>query len=639
MRAAARALLAALLAGGAAPVAAQLSMPAAPVPIPAEMPARDVAYPGTIQLDVDTTGRQRGIWHVRETIPVARAGRLTLRYPKWLPGNHAPSGPIEAIAGLTFTAGKRTLAWRRDPVDVYAFHVEVPAGVDEVVASFDYLTDQAGAINRTEMTGEMLNLEWEKVSLYPAGHYARRISVRPSVTLPDGWTGVSAVDGQPHQGRVAYAPLDYETLVDSPMFAGRNFRSWELGHGVDLNVVADGPEDLAASAEQIAAHRRLVDEAVALFGGRRFDRYDFLLALSDELSGIGLEHHRSSENATPRDYFTAWARTGAYRTLLPHEFTHSWNGKYRRPADLWTPDYNRPQQGTLLWVYEGQTPYWEFVLGARSGLLTPELALGQIASEAAYYQAQAGRRWRSVEDTTAQPAAAYRRPLQYSSWQRSTDYYDESALVWLEADMRIREMSKGARSLDDFARLFFAGRDGDWGTSTYRFEDVVAALNAVQPWNWAGFLTSRIYEPNAPAPTEGITRGGYRLVWRDKPNAYDASRAAAGKQLDLTHSLGLSVAAGGRVGSVLWDGPAFDAAIRPGSTIVAVNGRDYSEEGLRAAIAANTSGKTPIRLLVRDGKTVREAAIDYRGGLRFPHLERVGPGPAPLDLLLKPRTR
>lgn len=629
------ALAAALLA--AAPLAAQVSLPAAPVPIPAEEPARDVPYPGTILLDVDTIGPQRGIWHVRETVPVARPGRLTLRYPQWLPGNHAPSGPIEALAGLTFTAGTRILTWRRDPVDVYAFHVDVPAGVDRIVASFDYLTDQPGAINRTEMTDEMLNLEWEKVSLYPASHYVRRITVQPSVALPDGWTGISAVDGEPHQGRIAYPALDYETLVDSPMFAGRNFRSWKLGNGVDLNVVADRPEDLAATPEQIDAHRRLVEQALILFGGRRFDRYDFLLALSDELSGIGLEHHRSSENATPRNYFTGWKTTGSYRTLLPHEFTHSWNGKYRRPADLWTPDYHRPQQGSLLWVYEGQTPYWEFVLGARSGLLTPELALGQIASEAAQYQAQAGRRWRSVADTTAQPAAAYRRALQYPSWQRGTDYYQESALVWLEADMRIRELSKGQRSLDDFARLFFAGRDGDWGTRTYRFEDVVATLNAVQPYDWADFLRTRILEPNAPAPLEGITRGGYRLVWREQPNAYDVSRTG-GRSLDLSYSLGL-VVAGGRVASVLWDGPAFGRGIRPGATIVAVNGRDYSDDELRNAITANKDGRAPIRLLVHDGKSYRDVTIDYRGGLRFPHLERTGAGPAPLDLLLQPRTR
>jgi predicted metalloprotease with PDZ domain len=639
-----RLVLALLLGASAAPIAAQpLSQPQAPVPLPPPIPeARDVAYPGTIELEVDTSGPQRGIWHVRETIPLApgaAGGRLILRYPRWLPGNHGPSGPIEAVTGIGFTAGTRQLSWVRDTVDPFAFHIDIPAGVERIVAQFEYLTDQPGAIGRTEATADMINVQWEKVSLYPAGYYARRIPVRATLTLPAGFTGVSAVDGEPRRGRIAYPVVDYETLVDSPLLGGRNFRAWDLGNNVDLNVFADKPEDLAATPEQIDAHRRLVEQASLLFGGRRFDRYDFLLGLSEELSGIGLEHHRSSENVTPRNYFTSWGATGSYRTLLPHEFTHSWNGKYRRPADLWAPDYNRPTRNSLLWVYEGQTPYWEYILGARSGLISPELALGQIASEAANYQVQAGRRWRSLADTTNQQIVTNRRPGLYPSFQRGTDYYDEAALIWLEADMRIREMSGGQRSLDDFARLFFAGRDGDWGTSLYTLEDVVATLNQVQPYDWATFLRTRVEQPNAPAPIEGITRGGYRLVFREAPNAYDSSRMGSGGALDLTHSLGLVMASGGRIASVLWDGPAFQQAIRPGSTVTAVNGRDYSTEELRAAITANRSGRSPIRLTVHEGRIYRDVVIDYRSGLRFPHLERTGTGPAPLDLALTPRTR
>ncbi len=633
-------LISAAIAAAAVPAfAQQISMPEAAVPRRPSIEPRDVPYPGVLALEVDASDTRQGIFRVRQTIPVAQPGRLTLRYPKWLPGNHGPTGPIEAVAGLTFTAGNRTLSWRRNPEDVYAFDIDVPAGVRSVVARFDYLSDSPGAIDRTEMTPDLINLQWEKMSLYPAGHYVRQIRIRPTVILPEGWTGVSAIDGQPRRGRIEYGETSYETMVDSPMFAGRNFRSWELGGNVDLNVFADQPQDLAASEEQIAAHRRMVEQILRLFGTRSFDRYDFLLALSGQLSGIGLEHHRSSENVVGRNYFTAWDRTAHVRALLPHEMTHSWNGKHRRPAELWAPDYNIPTQNNLLWVYEGQTSYWDVILAARSGLIPRDVALGELASNAANFQARAGRSWRSVLDTTHQQIVSNRRAGLYQSWQRGTDYYAESALVWLEADMLIRQASGGRRSLDDFARTFFGGREGDWGVRTYTFEDVVAALNAVHPYDWATFLRERIESPNAPAPVGGFGRGGYRLVFRETPNAYDQARFADGGGLDLSYSLGLSISSAGRVGNVMWDGPAFREAIRPGSTVVAVNSREYSADELRGAITAARTGRDPIRLLVRDAGRLREVAFNYREGLRYPHLERVGQGPALLDQALEPRTR
>jgi predicted metalloprotease with PDZ domain len=634
-----RALLTAALILAAAPAAAQLSQPTAAVPRRPVIEPRDIPYPGVLALEVDASDTRQGIFRVRQTIPVAQPGTLTLRYPKWLPGNHGPTGPLEAVAGLTFSAGDRALTWRRNPEDVYSFDIDVPAGVRSVEARFDYLSDTPGAIDRTEMTPDLLNLQWEKMSLYPTGHYARQIRIRPTVILPDGWTGVSAIDGAPRRGRIDYTETSYETMVDSPMFAGRHFQSWNLAPGVDLNAVADRPGDLAATPEQIAAHRRAVEQTIRLFGTRSFDRYDFLLALSDQLSGIGLEHHRSSENAVGRNYFTGWDRTPHVRALLPHEMVHSWNGKHRRPAELWAPDYHIPTQNNLLWVYEGQTSYWDVILAARAGLIPRDVALGELASNAANFQARAGRSWRSVLDTTHQQIVSNRRPGLYQSWQRGTDYYAESALVWLEADMLIREQSAGRRSLDDFARAFFGGREGDWGVRTYTFEDVVAALNGIQPYDWATFLRERIESPGAPAPIGGFARGGYRLVFRDTPNAYDAARFADGGGLDLSHSLGMSVSSAGRVSNVAWNGLAFREAIRPGSTVAAVNDRDYSADAMREAIAAARTGGGPIRLLVRDRDRLRTIAFNYREGLRYPHLERVGAGPARLDQALEPRTR
>jgi len=643
LRTRSRALLSAALLLAATAASAQqpvtLSRPDAPVARRVEAPARDVPYPGVMAVEIDATDTRRNIVKVRQTIPVAAPGRLTLRYPQWLPGNHSATGPIEAVAGLVFTGGGRTLSWRRNPEDVFSFDVEVPAGVRSVEARFDYISDTPGDIGRTELTPDLVNLQFEKLSLYPAGHFVRQIRVRPTVILPEGWTAVSAIDGEPRRGgRIAYPETDYETFVDSPLLGGRHFRAWPLAPNVDLNAFADQPGDLVATEEQIAAHRRMVEQVLLLMGSRSFDRYDFLLGLSSELSGIGLEHHRSSENIVGRNYFTGWDRTAHVRALLPHEMVHSWNGKHRRPADLWAPDYSVPTQNSLLWVYEGQTSYWDVILAARSGMIPTDVALGELASNAALFEARAGRRWRSVLDTTHQQIISDRRPGLYPSYQRGTDYYAEAALVWLEADMLIREQSGGQRSLDDFARRFFGGREGDWGVRTYTFEDVVAALNSVQPHDWAHFLRERIYEPNAPAPLGGITRGGYRLVFREEPNAYDRSRLG-GDVLDLSDSLGLTIGGGGRVGSVMWDGLAFEQAVRPGSFIVAVNEIEYSPAVLRDAISAARTSRQPIRLTVRDRGRLREVRFNYTGGMRFPHLERIGSAPTALDRALQPRTR
>lgn len=631
-----RPLLLASIALLAFPLAAQNSMPAAPLAPMADNPARDVPYPGTLTLHVDATDTARGIFRVRQTIPVAQPGPMTLRYPQWLQGNHAPTGPIEAVAGLAVTASGRPVPWRRDPRDVYAFVLDVPAGASSLDIAFDYLSNAQGAIDRVEMTPDLLNLQWEKVSLYPAGHYARQIRIQPSVTLPAGWTGVAALDGESRAGdQIGYAVTSYETLVDSPMFAGRHYRKWDLGNDVDLNVFADRPEDLAAEPAQIAAHRAIVDQTMKAFGSKPFDRYEFLLGLSSELSGIGLEHHRSSENVVPRNYFTDWANTGAVRGLLPHEFVHSWNGKFRRPAGTWTPDYRTPVQNELLWVYEGQTSFWDVVIGARSGVVPKDVALGEIASSAAYYSVQSGRQWRPLIDTVNQPIVGYNRPVLYPSYQRATDYYSESSLLWLDVDTLIRERTGGRRSLDDFARTFFGFRSGDWGVVTYDFDDVAEALNRVAPYDWAGFLRTRVEQP-APAPVAGIERGGYRLVWKDEPNAYDASAMKRSKALNLSYSLGFTAGPGGKVSNVIWDGAAHRAGVTPGSIVVAVNGREYSDEEIKSAVEAAEGGREPVRLLLKDGGRYREVPVAWHGGLRFPHLEKAVRGTALLDRVLAP---
>lgn len=618
-----------------APVAPQLE-DGTPLP-------QDTAWPGgTIALDIDATDTRRGVYAVTETIPVAAGTRqLVLLFPEWLPGNHAARGPINLLSNIRFSANGQPLAWKRDTLDVYRFVVEVPEGVSEVTASFLHTSPITGREGRITMTQEMLNLQWEKMSLYPEGHYTRRIAVKPTVTVPEGWQVFTALDGQAREGdTVTWQDVDYETLVDSPIFAGKYARQWPLGEGVKLDAVADAPKYLELAPENLARFDRLVDEADALFGARHFDHYDILLAMTDRMGGIGLEHHRSAENQYEPDALIKWDEMDWDHNVVSHELVHSWNGKFRRPEGLWTPDYRTPMQDDLLWVYEGQTQFWGWILAARSGLQQKDTILGTIANAVANYaEGQPGRAWRAVQDTTYDPIVNSRRPLPYSSLQRSEDYYVEGALTWLEADQIIREGTAGKKGLDDFAKAFFGKTDGDWGVLTYDFDEVVETLNGVYAYDWASFLDTRLRQPDQPAPLKGLEMAGYQLVWKDTPNPYAKGRMQGGKYLDLFNSLGINLDNDGKVTSTLWDGPAFNAGIVNRAQVVAINGTAYSSDTIKEAITAAKSGSEAITLLVKRGDRYDTVAIDYHGGLRYPWIEKTGKGKQGLDLLLAPRTR
>ena len=615
------------------------------VPFPAVTPeARDVAYPGVIELDVDVSDVQRGIFRVRERVPVAQSGPLTLLYPEWLPGKHAPRGPINLLSGIEVRAGGELLAWRRDPVNVYAFHVDVPASTTVLDLSFQFVSPTQTNQGRIVATREMLNVQWEVALLYPAGHYASRIRVVPSVKLPEGWRFAAALDGAVTSGDTTrFAETDLETLVDSPLFAGKHYRLIDLDRGaarpVRLNLFADRADQLAATTEQIEPHRNLVQQAYRLFGSQHYDHYDFLLALTDRMGGIGLEHHRSSENGVDSIYFTDWDRAASERDLLAHEMVHSWNGKFRRPADLWTPSYETPMRGSLLWVYEGLTQYYGFVLAARSGLWSQEQTRAALAMTAATYQHRVGREWRSVVDTTNDPILSARRPAPWRSWLRNEDYYSEGLLVWLDADTLIRERTNGRRSLDDFARAFFGINDGSWVPVTYTLDDVVAALDGVLENDWAAFFRERVYDAGTEPPLTGVTRGGYRLVFKQERSEFQREAEAYGGNADFSYSLGLSFGDNGNVTGVQWDGPAFDQGVTVGTQVVAVNGTSYSNESLRRVVTAAKAEPVPIELLLKAGDQYRTVAIDYSGGLRYPHLERDAAAADHLAAILAPRSR
>ncbi|GAP65208.1 glycyl aminopeptidase [Mizugakiibacter sediminis] len=628
-----RVLLAAVLCAAACAGAPRAR---AAVPAPADTP-----YPGTLKLAVDASDVARRIFRVREEIPV-QPGPLTLLYPQWIPGNHSPTGPLDKFAGLVVSADGKPLPWTRDPLDVYAFHVDVPQGVGTLAVEFQYLSPQDRSQGRVVMTPDMLNLQWNAVALYPAGHDARLITVAPSVTLPEGWQFGTALEVASRNGAsTTFKPVPFATLIDSPMFAGRHFKRVDLDPGaqvpVHLDIVADAPEALAIKPDQLAIHRALVRQAYKLFGARHYDHYDFLLALSDNLSGIGLEHHRSSENGVGPGYFTDWAKSAPERDLLAHEYTHSWNGKFRRPADLATPNFNVPMQDSLLWVYEGQTQYWGYVLAARSGLWTAEQTRDALASVAATYaDNRPGFDWRNVQDTTNDPIIAMRRPLPFRNYQMSEDYYSAGQLIWLAVDTELRELTRDKRSLDDFARAFFGVDDGVWTVKTYTFDDVVATLDALAPHDWAGFLRQRL-DAHAP-PLDGLARAGWKLVYTDKPSAMTQGYETERKVADFTYSLGIVVAnKDGKLVDVRWDGPAFKAGVPSGATLVAVDGREYKAERLKDAITAAKTGQAPIELLIKSADSYRTVRVDYHDGLKYPHLERIPGAPDRLSAILAPR--
>lgn len=624
-----------------APLALPRAQPAIPVP-------QDTPYPGVIQYRADVTDVDRRIVNVTQTIPVAQAGSLTLLYPKYLPGNHAATGPIQLISGLTVTANGQRIEWQRDTLDPYAFHLDIPAGVASIDVAFQWLTQPDNANWRVTMTPALVNLQWEKAILYPAGYYSRQIQVAPSIVLPAGWQYGTALSTAAHEGDVArFETTDLYTLIDSPVFAGAHYRRVDIDPNgapsesrVHLNILADEAKGLAATDEQLKLFENMVQQADRLFGARHFDRYEFLFALTNQLGGIGLEHHRSSENTGAPDFFTNWSKSEGDRGLLPHEYTHSWNGKFMRPADELTANHNIPTQNTLLWVYEGQTEYWGDVLAARAGLHSRDVALATLATIAAFYDNQPGREWRALQDVNNHNLLGYRVPGQFTSWMRGTgDYYRESALIWLDADTLIREGTNNRKSLDDFARTFFGHDDGQWAPQGYTFEQVVAALNAVYPHDWTSFLRGRLdaVGPDAHAPLAGITRGGYRLTYTDTPSAAEKA-VQTGWANDFQYSLGFTLS-GDRLANIRWGGPAFEQRIGAGWQLVAVNGVAGSAEALRNAVTAAKGTDASIELLIKSGDRFRTVAFDYHDGLRYPRLERIEGTPDRLGAILTPRSR
>ncbi len=607
----------------------------------ASLPAKDAP---PIRVSVDLREASRRIFHARLEIPAA-PGSLTLLYPQWIPGEHGPTGPIADLVGLKITAAGKTLAWRRDDVNMYAFHCEVPAGAESVEVTLDYLSPSSseGFSASPAATAQLTVLEWNLVLLYPQGRTSDDLTYAASLRLPAGWKFGTAleVENESADG-IAFRPVSLTTLVDSPVIAGAHFRAIPLNPGQTpphrLDLAGESEEAIAIPADFLAHYKQLVAEAGALFGARHYRHYDFLLALSDHVHSFGLEHHQSSDNRAPERMLLDPNLRLTYAELLSHEFTHSWNGKYRRPKGLATPDYDQPMRGELLWVYEGLTQYLGGVLAARSGLLTPEIYREHLARVAAYLDHRPGRTWRPLADTAVAAQILYGAREEWSSWRRSVDFYDESNLIWLEADTIIRRETQGRRSLDDFCRRFHGaasaeGAEGESGAYRsrvvpYTLDDVVAALNEIARYDWRGFLTARLSSTEPHAPLGGVEGGGWRLVFTDTPNEYGRASDESHKQVDMQFSLGFIVKRNdndkddGLIVEVIPGSAAAQAGIAPGMKLLGVNGRQWSPEALRAAVRAARGSSAPIELLVDNDEYHKAYRVDYHGGERYPHLER-----------------
>ena len=591
-----------------------------------------VAGAQSMQVSVDLHDAPRNLYHSQLTIPV-KPGPLTLVYPKWIPGNHRPSGPIANVTGVKIEAGGQTLTWERDSVDMYAFHLDVPAGANELRVWLDTITNDGSAGGGgPAATTNVLDLNWNQVVLYPQGATSNEVEIRPSVSLPAGWKfgtalSVAIVTKSGANEIVGFKPVSLTTLIDSPLIAGDHYRKIELtkpgetpAHVIDM--VSESETGLAMTPADESAYRKLVAETGALFGARHYLDYHFLLTLSDDAGHHGVEHHQSSDNSVEERTLLDPELHMLEADLLPHEFTHSWNGKYRRPAGLATRNYQDPMKGDLLWVYEGLTEYLGRVLTARSGLWSPEQYREALAATAAMLDHRAGRRWRPLEDTARSVQILRMAGSEWQSWRRGLDYYPEGELIWLEVDTRIRQQTNGQKSLDDFCRLFHGGESGPPKVVPYTFDDVVAALNQVAPYDWARLLKERVNATVAGAPLGGIERGGWRLVYTDQPNTFIHSAEEIEKYEDVVYSLGFVVKKDGEFADVIYGSPAYLAGIGPGMKLIAINGRAWDKDVLQDVLRASRDGKQPLDLLVENAKFFKTYSIPYHDGIRNPHLQR-----------------
>jgi predicted metalloprotease with PDZ domain len=601
------------------------------------------AQDSTVILKVDATDAPRRLFHVQIKMPT-QSGPLTLLYPKWIPGEHTPIGPITNLVGLKFMAAGQPVAWRRDDVNMYAFHLDMPQGATSLDIAFDYISssdEDFASTSGSSVTSELAVLNWNQTVLYPQGSDPDRIRCQAALKVPPGWRYGTALPMARESGNeVEFQPVSLTTLVDSPVSTGIHYRTVDLGSdggaGHYVHIAADSERALEVSPDTVRHWKDLVGETAALFASRHYRSYHFLLTLSDHIARNGIEHHESSDD---RDYERTLIDPELLKgdaTLLPHEMTHSWNGKYRRPEGLATGGYDAPMRGDLLWAYEGLTNYLGEVLTARSGLWSQEDYRDSLAITAAQLDRESGRTWRPLEDTAVAAQLLYFAPDEYSDYRRSVDYYPEGSLIWLEVDVLIRRLSQGAKSLNDFCRSFYGGPGGAPALKPYKFDDLVTALNTLQPYDWAGFFQTRLRSTDPHAPLGGINGGGWKLVYNGTRSDLWKAFEQWKKEIDLSFSIGLRVKEDGTVEDIAMNGSSAKAGIAPAMKLIAVNGREFNPTTLREAVQQTATSTTPLELLLKTGVYYKTYRVDYHGGEQYPHLERVEATPDLISLISAP---
>jgi predicted metalloprotease with PDZ domain len=580
-----------------------------------------------LTLAVDATEVARGVMHAREKIPVA-AGALTLLYPKWIPGEHGPSGPIANVTNLQIAANGQRLDWRRDPVEMFAIAVDVPAGVSSLDVTLDFLLPAGGEFSagRTATT-QLAVISWNTVVLYPRGKAGELIQLQPSLRIPQGWTYATALPLDRANGDLLeFKAASLTTMIDSPVQIGAHQKIVPLveadGRKHSIALAADGDAALVLPADFVTSYNGLVEQAGRLFGGRHYRGYEWLLTLSDGVAHFGLEHHESSDDRIDENSLLTPAGQRATAGLMAHEYVHSWNGKYRRPAGLLSPSYETPMRGELLWVYEGLTQYLGTILPPRSGGWTPEYLREDLAHVAAELEGEGGRTWRPLADTAVEAQILYNNGPEWWASRRGTDFFDESIFIWLEADAIIRQKSGGRKSLDDFCQRFYGGLTGP-EVKAYTFDDVVAAMNETQANDWRTFFTTRLQSVSPHAPLGGLELAGWKLVYNDTPNEQEKDGEDRNKRFTFRTSLGFTVKDNGSIVDVNPGSPAATAGLAPGFTIIAVNGRKFSADGLRNAVTGSKDVASPIELIAQNGDFFATYKVDYHKGAMYPHLVRI----------------
>src|ERR1700756_1828381 len=596
------------------------------------------APPPPISISVDATQVSQRILHAKLIFPV-HPGPLTLYYPKWMPADHSPDGPVWNLTGLKFFSGERQLPWQQDDVDMYAFHFVVPEGISSVEGSLDFLISAPGPTIDFSASGAatLFILMWNQVLLYPKGWPASELTFMPTLTLPSDWKFSTSLPISKRSGNtVSFSPVALDLLVDSPVQSGQFMRVFPLSPRPpqELDVLSDDAWALDVPPDLIDGYKRLVAEADALYKSHHFREYHFLLTLSDNVMGLGQEHHESSDDRVKQHTLVDPNARMLMAGLFPHEFSHSWNGQYRRPEGLGTPDFQEPMKGELLWVYEGLTEYLGTVLSARSGLLTLAQSHDRIATVASEMERRAGRQWRSLQNTATAAQILYFSAPEWASYRRGTDFYPEAVLIWLEVDATIRKLTGDRKSMDDFCHVFYAGHEGEPVIKTYTFADLVSTLNGITPNDWEAFFRSRL-DATAKAPLGGLLGSGWRLVYNNETNEMISGSDAVSGTRDFTSSLGLRVKHDGSVVDSIPGLPAFEAGISPYFKIVGVNGREFSLDELKRAVHDSETNASPIELTTNNSGKLAVHKIPYHKGSQFPHLERVDGSPDYLDEILK----